>query len=124
MNATDKIQANVGYMISAVHGSRFFNDARDVNGSMVSTWQTPSVGVNYAMHPGLVWKAEYNFYGYGEGGHSGAQYCSMTAASPTATVVPCASLPYPTGITAPPSGFTAPRNFHANNVSLGVHYEF
>jgi len=24
----------------------------------------------------------------------------------------------------PVYGFTAPRNFHANNVVLGVHYEF
>jgi hypothetical protein len=71
----------------------------------------------------LIWKAEYNYYGYGEGGPSGAQLCS-TSTSFTATVVPCASLPYPTGVTEPSSGLTAARNFHANNVMLGVHYEF
>jgi hypothetical protein len=121
-NATDKIHANAGYMISAVHGSRFFNDARDVNGSMESTWQTPSFGVDYAMHPGLVWKAEYNFYGYGEGGPSGAPLCSNST-SPTAVIFPCASSPL-TALSIGPTGATTPRNFHANNVTLGVHIEF
>ena len=43
------------------------------------------------MHPGLIWKADYNFYGYGEGGPSGAPMCSTTT-SPTATITPCASM--------------------------------
>jgi hypothetical protein len=123
MNVTEKVHSNVGYTISAVNGSRFFNDARDVNGSMVSTWQTPFFNVNYIMHPGLVWKAEYNFYGYGEGGPSGAPLCSQ-ATSPTAVITPCAASPYPVGLTLGPAGATSPRNFHANNVTLGVHYEF
>jgi hypothetical protein len=122
-NFTNKVQANVGYMISALNGSRFFNDARDVNGSMISTWQMPFFNVNYTMHPGLVWKAEYNFYGYGEGGISGAPLCS-TATSPTAVITPCATSPLPTGRNIGPAGATSPRNFHANNVTLGVHYEF
>jgi hypothetical protein len=67
-------------------------------------------------------KAEYNFYGYGEGGPSGAPFCS-TSTSTSSTVVPCSSFT-PTGLTESPAGLTAPRNFHANNVTLGVHYEF
>jgi hypothetical protein len=39
-------------------------------------------------------------------------------------VVPCASLTAQTGLTESPAGETAPRNFHANNVTLGLHYEF
>ena len=120
------IHSNLGYRISSVNGSRFFNDARDVNGSMVSAYQQPFVNVAWTIHPGWVWKAEYNFYGYGEGGPSGAPFCS-TATSATATVVPCNSSTisaYPTGLTEPSSGLTAPRNFHANNVTLAVHYEF
>jgi len=27
-------------------------------------------------------------------------------------------------MSGPAYGFTAPRNFHANNVTAGVHYEF
>jgi hypothetical protein len=121
-NVTGKVQTNAGYMVSAVNGSRFFNDARDVNGSMESTWQTPFFNLNYAMHPGLVWKAEYNYYGYGEGGPSGAPLCS-NATSPAAVIFPCSSSPL-TGVSIGPTGATLPRNFHANNVTLGVHIEF
>lgn len=121
-NATEKAHLGLGYVISSVNGSRFFNDARDVNGSMVSTYQTPYANMAYTMRPGLIWKAEYNFYGYGEGGSSGAQLCSTTT-SLTSVIVPCASLPG-TGVTLGSAGATLPRNFHSNNVTLGVHYEF
>ena len=122
-----QIRTTFGYTVSAVNGSRFFNDPRDVNGSMVSTYQSPVVGVAYTVHPGLILKADYNFYGYGEGGTSGAALCS-TATSLTATIVPCNSATLPANSTAllmgGSAGATAPRNFHANNVALGVHYEF
>jgi hypothetical protein len=71
----------------------------------------------------VILKADYNFYGYGEGGPSGPEFCS-TSTSLTSAVVACDSLPQQTGLTELPSGLTAPRNFHANNVTLGVHYEF
>jgi hypothetical protein len=119
----NKIHGNVGYRISSVSGSQFFNDARAVNGSLQSTYQSPFVNVAWTIRPGLIWKAEYNFYGYGEGGPSGPQSCS-TSTSTTSAVVPCTSLPYQTGLTESPAGLTAPRNFHANNVALSVHYEF
>lgn len=114
-----------GYQVSSVVGSQFFNDARGVNGSLNSIYYTPFANVAYTIRPGLTWNAEYRHYGYGEGGPSGAQYCSTTT-SYTATVVPCNSstLTGPTGITEPTSGLTAPRTFRANNVTLGLHYEF
>jgi hypothetical protein len=117
------IHSNIGYRISAVNGNQFFNDARAVNGSLQSAFQSPFVNLAWTIRPGLIWKAEYNFYGYGEGGPSGPEYCSTTT-SLTSTVVPCTSLPQPTGLNESPAGLTAPRNFHANNVELGVHYEF
>lgn len=123
LSPTKNLRSDLGYTISSVDGSRFFNDARDVNGSLVSTYQSPFVKLAWTVRPGLIWRAEYNFYGYGEGGPSGAQYCSLTT-SLTASVVPCNSLSYPTGQTESPAGLTAPRNFHANNVALAVHYEF
>ncbi len=122
-NPIDKVQTSVGYTASDVNGSRFFNDARDVNGSMVSNYQTPFVNFAYTMRPGLIWKAQYNYYGYGEGGPSGSPLCS-TATSPTATITPCATIGVPTGMTEGTAGATAPREFHANNVTFGVHYEF
>jgi hypothetical protein len=117
------IHSNLGYRISSVNGNQFFNDARAVNGSLDSTYQSPFVSVAWTVHPGWIWKAEYNFYGYGEGGPSGPQYCS-TSTSVTSAVVPCASLPEPTGLTESPAGLTAPRNFNANNMTIGMHYEF
>ena len=125
MSPNKSFHSNIGYRVSSVDGSEFFNDARSVLGSMRSTYQSPFVNLAWTVHPGFIWKAEYNYFGYGEGGPSGAPLCSTTV-SYTATVVPCDSstLTGPTGLTEPSSGLTAPRNFHANNVTLGLHYEF
>jgi hypothetical protein len=124
----NSVRSSIGYTISSVNGSRFFNDARDVNGSLVSTWQSPFVSVAWAVRKAWIWKAEYNFYGYGEGGPSGAPFCSTSNPTPSspAPVVACDSPAFAgrTGLTISPAGFTAPRNFHANNVTLGMHYEF
>jgi hypothetical protein len=123
MSPVNKFHSSIGYRISDVNGSQFFNDARGVNGSLNSTYQSPFLNVAWTFHPGLIWKAEYNFYGYGEGGPSGSEFCS-TSTSLTSQVVPCTSLSAQTGRTESPSGLTAPRNFHANNVTLSMHYEF
>jgi hypothetical protein len=129
---TVKAHYGVGYRLSSVNGTRFFTDARDVNGSLVSSYQTPYLNASYALHPGWVVKAEYDFFGYGEGGPSGPQLCSLStdngAVSGTpSTVSPCTSFAGVTGVTGltgRPWGQTAPRNFHANNIVLGLHYEF
>src|ERR1700691_6079610 len=127
LSPVDKFHANIGYRLSSVNASRFFNDPRDVNGSLVSIYQTPFVNLSYAMRKNLIWKGEYNYFGYGEGGPSGAQYCNPSSTLPTLTVpapvVPCSTLPN-TAMNGPAYGFTAPRNFHANNATVGVHYEF
>jgi hypothetical protein len=120
------VKSNIGYNINSVNGTRFYNDARDVAGSLVSTYESPFVNFAWTSRPGLTWKAEYNFYGYGEGGPSGAPLCSTTNPTPTAPATPvsCASSPDQTGLNISPAGETAPRNYHANMVTLGVHYQF
>jgi len=123
LSPISRVHSNIGYRVSSVNGNQFFNDARSVNGSLNSTYQSPFVNLAWTIHKGLIAKADYDFYGYGEGGPSGSQYCS-TSTSTTSAVVPCTSLPYPTGLTESPAGLTAPRNFHANNVTLKLHYEF
>jgi len=125
MSPTNRFHSEVGYRISSVDGSRFYNDARDVAGSLVSTWQSPFLNVAYNVRPNWIWKAEYNFYQYGEGGASGAAYCSTSNPTPTAPapVVACSSLAN-TGMTLSPAGETLPRNFRANNLTVGFHYEF
>ena len=122
-------RTNIGYRLSSVNGTQFFNDPRDVNGSLVSTYQSPFANIAYTWHKAWVWKAEYNYFGYGEGGPSGAPFCSTNNPTPAtpATVVPCNSSTLAglqTGLTLPASGETAPRNFRANNITLGMHYEF
>jgi hypothetical protein len=117
------VRTGAGYRISAVSGNQFFADAQQVNGSLQSGYQTPYVDVAFAVRPNWIWRAEYDYYGYGEGGPSGPTYCSTTT-SLTAAVVPCTSLAAPTGRTEPSSGFSAPRNFHANILTLAMHYEF
>jgi len=127
-----QVHSNLGYRVSSVNGTRFYNDAREVAGSLVSKYQSPYLNFSWESRPGLTWKAEYNFFGYGEGGPSGAQYCSTTNPTPTTPVTPvlCSSLSSvagtggQTGMTISSAGETAPRNFHANNVVLGVHYQF
>ena len=123
MSPVKSIHSNIGYRIGDVNGNQFFNDARAVNGSLQSAYQSPFVNLAWTLRPGWIWKAEYNYYGYGEGGPSGAPFCS-TSTSLTSTIVPCISLPGPTGLTEGTAGLSAPRNFHANNVTLGMHYEF
>ena len=122
------IHSNLGYRLSKVTGNQFFNNAQAVNGSLHSNYQSPFASVAWTVHSGWIWKAEYNYFGYGEGGPSGAPYCSASNPTPTAPapVVPCnsSSLAGPTGLTESSAGLSAPRNFHANNVTLGMHYEF
>jgi hypothetical protein len=117
------LRSGLGYRISAVNGNQFFADAQQVNGSLHSAYQSPYVNIAWTVHPGLIWRAEYNYYGYGEGGPSGSPFCSTSTAT-TSAVVPCASLSAPTGLTEPSSGLSAPRNFHGNIVTLAIHYEF
>jgi hypothetical protein len=123
LSPVDKMRFGLGYRISSVNGNQFFNDARMVNGSLDSTYQSPYASFAFKARRDLTLKLEYNFYGYGEGGRSGPQNCSFST-SVTSTVVACNSLSAQTGLTISPAGETAPRNFHANNVLLGVHYEF
>ncbi|HVN93912.1 MAG TPA: hypothetical protein VMT38_09455 [Terracidiphilus sp.] len=125
-----KFRSNVGYRVNSVSGSRSFTDAGDVNGALVSNYQTPFVSAEWTMHRGLIWKGEYDYFDYGEGSSkSGAQYCNANPAlavgSTSAPVVLCSSVPN-TAMSAstPLYGFTSPRNFHANNVVLGLHYDF
>jgi len=120
-----RVRTAAGYRISAVSGNQFFADAQQVNGSLQSAYQSPYFNVAWTIHTGLIWRAEYNYYGYGEGGPSGAPFCS-TSTTTTSAVVPCNSptLTGPTGLTEPSSGLSAPRNVHANILTLAVHYEF
>ncbi|WP_263374529.1 hypothetical protein [Granulicella aggregans] len=125
LSPNSKVRTAAGYRISAVSGNQFFANAQQVNGSLQSAYQSPYFNVAWKLHTGLIWKAEYNYYGYGEGGTSGAPFCSNST-SLSSTVLPCNSpaLIGPTGLKESPAGLSAPRNTHANILTLGMHYEF
>jgi hypothetical protein len=127
ISPVDKIHTSLGYRISKVNGTRFFNDARDVSGSLVSAYQSPFANIAWTIRKGWIMKAEYNLFIYGEGGPSGSPFCSTsTSVVGESSIVPCtsATLTGPTGLTEPTSGLTAPRTFRANNVTISMHYEF
>jgi hypothetical protein len=92
MTPNKKIHSDIGYRISDVNGSRFFNDARDVNGSLVSKYQSPFVNLAWTVHPGWIWKAEYNYFGYGEGGPSGSRRTAALQRPRQQRIVPCNSV--------------------------------
>jgi hypothetical protein len=129
VSTSDSVKWAIGYRVSNVDGTRFYNDARDVAGSLVSRYESPFAKVALTVKPGWIWKAEYDYFGYGEGGPSGAPYCTTVNPSPTAPspVVACNSSSLAglqTGLTLTNAGETAPRTFRANNVVIGMHYEF
>jgi hypothetical protein len=129
LSPSKTIHSNIGYNLNYVDGSRFYNDHRDVAGSLDSKYQSPFASVAWTVHPGFIWNVQYNYYRYDEGGPSGAPFCSTagpTAAGP-ATVIPCNSAALAgvqTGLTLPNSGETAAREFRANVATVGFHYEF
>jgi hypothetical protein len=61
------LHGKAGYIISSVNGSTEVMNVRQVNGSLQSYFQTPYAELVFDMQPKWKLKADYNFYGYGEG---------------------------------------------------------
>ncbi len=68
---TKAIRGRVGYRVSSVSGSTEFLNPRQVAGSLQSQFQVPYANVAWTIHPKWIVSAEWNYYGYGEGGPSG-----------------------------------------------------
>ena len=62
-----RVHFNAGYRMSAVSGTVDFINIRQVPGSLQSQWQTPYGHLVFELAPGWTWKADYNYYSYGEG---------------------------------------------------------
>jgi hypothetical protein len=67
LNPVKKIHAAAGYRMSSVSGTAPPINVRQVPGSLQSQYQTPYGRVAYDFTPNWTWKADYNYYGYGEG---------------------------------------------------------
>jgi hypothetical protein len=63
----NRLHGKAGYRISSVNGSTQVMNIRQVNGSLQSYFQTPYAQLVFDLEQKWAWKADYNFYGYGEG---------------------------------------------------------
>jgi len=66
-----KFHSALGYRMSAVNGTTEFLNPRQVPGSLQSQYQSPYANAAWTMAPGWIFKADWNYYGYGEGGPIG-----------------------------------------------------
>ncbi len=62
-----RLHAAGGYRMSAVNGQAPPINIRQVPGSLQSQYQTPYAKLTFDLAPNWSWKADYNYYSYGEG---------------------------------------------------------
>lgn len=62
-----RLHARLGYQMSAVDGNETVVNPRQVPGSLQSQYQQPFGNVSFLMAPQWTWKADWNYYSYGEG---------------------------------------------------------
>jgi hypothetical protein len=62
-----RVHLNTGYRMTAVNGTSDLINIRQVNGSLQSQFQSPYANLVVDIAPNWSWKADYNYYGYGEG---------------------------------------------------------
>jgi hypothetical protein len=62
-----RVHLNAGYRMSAVNGTSDVINIRQVSGSLQSQLQSPYANLVIDIAPNWSWKADYNYYGYGEG---------------------------------------------------------
>ncbi|HEV2679391.1 MAG TPA: hypothetical protein VGV14_02730, partial [Rhodanobacter sp.] len=66
-----QVRTNLGYRISSVYGNTVYDNPRQVPGALNSQYMSPFANIAWTVHPGWVWRGEWNYYGYGEGGAIG-----------------------------------------------------
>jgi hypothetical protein len=66
-----RLRSTLGYRISSVDGATEFLNPRQVPGSLQSQYQSTYASVAWTLHPGWIWKGDWNYYGYGEGASVG-----------------------------------------------------
>ena len=66
-NPVKKVHAVAGYRMSDTNGQAPPINIRQVPGSLQSQYQTPYGTLAYDLNANWTWKADYNYYSYGEG---------------------------------------------------------
>jgi hypothetical protein len=62
-----EVRTGIGYRMNAVNGTTAAINPRQVPGSLQSQYQSPYANIAWTVHPGWIWKGDWNYYGYGEG---------------------------------------------------------
>jgi len=62
-----QLTSGLGYRMTAVNGTAATINPLQVPGSLQSQYQSPYANVAWTVHPGWIWKGNWNYYGYGEG---------------------------------------------------------
>jgi hypothetical protein len=62
-----RVHLSGGYRASAVSGNSDTINIRQVNGSLQSLYQSPYAHLAVEIQKNWFWKADYNYYGFGEG---------------------------------------------------------
>jgi len=62
-----QLRSALGYRMSAANGTTEFLNPRQVPGSLQSQYQTPYANIAWNFSSAWAWKADWNYYGYGEG---------------------------------------------------------
>ena len=65
------LRSNIGYRISSVSGNTVSDNPRQVPGTLQSKYMSPYANVAWTVHPGWIWKGDWNYYAYGEDGPVG-----------------------------------------------------
>ncbi len=66
-NPMKRLHAAAGYRMSSVDGQAPPINIRQVPGSLQSQYQIPYAHLAFDLNPNWSWKADYNYYSYGEG---------------------------------------------------------
>jgi hypothetical protein len=61
-----RLHSAFGYRVNAVNGNTETLNARQVAGTLQSQFHTPYANVAWLLMPGWSWKADWNYYAYGE----------------------------------------------------------
>ncbi|MHB8888324.1 MAG: hypothetical protein ACYC46_05850 [Acidobacteriaceae bacterium] len=62
-----KFRSTLGYRMNAVNGTTVAINLRQVPGSLQSQYQSPYATIAWTLAQGWIWKADWNYYSYGEG---------------------------------------------------------
>lgn len=62
-----RLTSGFGYRMTAIDGTTVAINLRQVPGSLQSQYQIPYANAAWTVHPGWAFRADWNYYGYGEG---------------------------------------------------------